>query len=44
MNIVNVVNFIRSEEEYRTSKADLLETLKNQVALAHKYKFPVTFL
>lgn len=44
MNIVNVVNFIRSEEEYRTSKADLLECLKNQVALAHKYKFPVTFL
>lgn len=44
MNIVNVVNFIRSEEEYRTPKDKLVETLQNQVALAHEYKFPVTFL
>lgn len=44
MNIVNIVNFIRSEEEYRTPKERLVETLKNQVALAHQYKFPITFL
>ncbi|MBQ9482404.1 MAG: hypothetical protein IJU84_09580, partial [Clostridia bacterium] len=44
MNIVTVVNFIRSEEEYRTSKEDLKETVINQMALAEKYKIPTTFL
>ena len=44
MNIVNIVNFIRSEEEYRTPKDRLKETLQNQVDLANQYKFPITFL
>jgi hypothetical protein len=44
MNIINIVNFIRSEEEYRTSKEELIETLENQVALVQKYNHPATFL
>ena len=44
MNIVNVVNFIRSEEEYRVKKEDLVEVVKKQMEIAEKYKFPVTFL
>ena len=44
MNIVNIVNFIRSEEEYRTPKHKMIETLQNQVSLITEYKFPATFL
>lgn len=44
MNIINIVNFIRSEEEYRTSKPELIETLENQVAIIQQYHLPATFL
>lgn len=43
--IINIVNFIR-QTDYRLENADqhLFETVKNQIELVNKYKFPATFL
>lgn len=43
MNIVTIVNFIRSQDS-RTTRTALKEAVVRQVALAEQYKMPITFL
>lgn len=43
MNIVNVVNFIRSAD-YRFPREECLRTVREQMKLAKKYQMPTTFL
>ena len=43
MNIVTVVNFIRGED-WRISRADMVEAVVRQVELAKEYDMPITFL